>query len=129
MSVSDYILLACALTPETKGLINKECLTKAKPNSILINIARGPVIDESALTEMLQSKQGPIIGAALDVFCTEPLPVTSPFWSLDNILLSPHNADKTVDFRHNSIKFFTDNCKHFLADEPLECTVDLTRGY
>jgi phosphoglycerate dehydrogenase-like enzyme len=129
MSVSDYIVLACALTKETKGLINKTCLEHAKQDSILINISRGPVIDEVALIDMLKLKKGPIVGAALDVFSHEPLPLTSPLWELDNVLLSPHNADKTVDFRHESIKFFTENCKRFLMGLPLESPVDLSRGY
>ena len=129
MSVSDYIVLACALTKETKNLINRDALKHAKQGSIFINIARGPCVEETALIEMLQSRNGPVVGAALDVFCVEPLPADSPLWTLDNVLLSPHNADKTVDFRHNSVLFFTDNCKRLLSNQPLDCLVDLDRGY
>lgn len=129
MSVSDYIVLTCALTKETNNLINREVLQFAKKDSVFINIARGPCVDENALIEMLKSKNGPVVGAALDVFCVEPLPLDSPLWTLDNVLLSPHNADKTVDFRHNSVIFFTDNCKKMLSAQPLDCVVDLERGY
>ena len=72
---------------------------------------------------------GDIAGAALDVFTVEPLPAESPLWGMDNVLISPHNADLTEVSRFSSVKFFTENCKHFVSGEELECVVDKTAGY
>ena len=127
MAETDFLVLAVPLTAETRGMISAAMLAVAKPGQIVINIARGPVVDEEALISALRS--GKIGGAALDVFCTEPLPESSPLWELENVLLSPHNADKTADFRHKSTRFFTENCKRFLAKEELLCQVDVSKGY
>ncbi len=127
MKLSDYVVVATPLTENTRGLIGKSALSCAKKDQVLINIARGPVVDEVALLEALKS--GQLLGAALDVFNKEPLPPSSPLWSMPNILISPHNADKTVDFRHRSIRFFTENCKRFLSNEKLHCIVNFTQGY
>lgn len=129
MSESDYLVVCTALTPETRGLIGRREMMLSKEGQVLINISRGAVIDEIALIDILQ-KQSPIIGAALDVFTCEPLPKTSPLWDLPNLLLSPHNADMTKDFRHQSIKFFTQICHKFLAGNAIvDCVVDKYSGY
>ena len=91
ISDSDYLVVACALTKETRGLMAKQQFAAAKPGQILINISRGPVINEDDLVEALTN--GQLAGVALDVFCEEPLPVESKIWGLENVLLSPHNAD------------------------------------
>ena len=108
-------------------MINESTLAACKEGQVLINVGRGPIIVEDALVNALMS--GKLRGAALDVFCVEPLPVSSPLWSLPNVLLSPHNADKTVDFRHKSVKFFTENCKRFIDGEVLLSQVDKFSGY
>jgi phosphoglycerate dehydrogenase-like enzyme len=128
MSESDYVVVATPLTKSTVGLIGKKELAVAKEGQVLINISRGAVMDEEALIEALQSGER-IKGAALDVFCTEPLPKSSPFWNVPNLLLSPHNADMTVSFRHQSIKHFTLNCHRFVGGEELESIVDKECGY
>lgn len=87
---ADLVILAIALTSETYHLINRTTLWTMKKNSFLINAARGALVDEPMLVEALRS--GRIKGAALDVFETEPLPQDSPLWTLDNVLLSPHNS-------------------------------------
>jgi phosphoglycerate dehydrogenase-like enzyme len=84
---SDYLYVAAPLTPQTKGLIGKDQLRCMKPTTVIINVGRGPVIDEEALIEALNSAA--IKGAALDVFTVEPLPVDSPLWKMNNVLLSP----------------------------------------
>ena len=128
MSESDYLVVATPLTKETVGIIGKKELALAKVGQILINISRGAVINESALIDALTSGER-IAGAALDVFCTEPLPRSSPFWDFPNVLLSPHNADMTISFRNESIKHFTLNCHRFIGGEELESIVNKDLGY
>jgi phosphoglycerate dehydrogenase-like enzyme len=127
MAESDYLLVVAALTKETRGMINAEALSKSKEGQIVINLGRGPIIDEPALVEALEN--GPIGGAALDVFTIEPLPEDSKLWTLPNVLLSPHNADMTADFRQQSVRFFCQNCEKWLAGDPLVNIVDPKRGY
>lgn len=88
LSESDYIVIAAPLTPETHGMIGKEQLACCKKTAVIINVGRGPIIDEEALIEALRTKQ--IRGAGLDVFCQEPLPTDNPLWELDNVLISPY---------------------------------------
>ncbi|HEX6304658.1 MAG TPA: phosphoglycerate dehydrogenase [Anaerolineales bacterium] len=90
---SDYVSLNCDLNPTSYHLINAQSLAMMQPGAILINVARGPVVDEPALVNALQ--QGAIAGAALDVFETEPLPADSPLLKMDNVLLAPHNANSS----------------------------------
>ncbi len=87
---ADILVLAIAAAPETRHLIGEKELSSMKPGSLLINAARGALIDEAALIRAL--KNGPLAGAALDVFEKEPLPADSPLWQLENVLLSPHNS-------------------------------------
>eukprot|EP01041_Mallomonas_annulata_P016582 gene16582-34541_t len=128
MSLSDYVVVVAALTADTKGMVDSKALAAAKPGQILINIGRGPLIDEEALVTALQDGSR-LRGAALDVFCVEPLPESSPFWDIPNVLISPHNADMTTDFRHKSVKFFTENCGRFLEGKSLQAIVDKRSGY
>lgn len=88
----DILVLCCPLTPATQGAISARRIASLPPGAILINVARGPVIDETALVAALQTRR---ISAALDVFDTEPLPADSPLWSLENVLLTPHVAGVT----------------------------------
>ena len=94
----DIIVLTLPLTDETKGMFNKDKFDKMKDGTVLINIARGGIIDEQAMIDALKS--GKLMGAGLDVFETEPLGEDSPLWSISNVLISPHNSfvsDKTAD--------------------------------
>lgn len=86
----DVLILCLPLTPETRGMFGAERLARMKPGSILVNIARGPILDEAALCAALRS--GKPAGAVLDVFETEPLPSESPLWDLENVILTPHNS-------------------------------------
>ncbi|TIT20855.1 MAG: hydroxyacid dehydrogenase [Mesorhizobium sp.] len=90
---SDIIVLCCPLTPETRGLISRERIDRMKPDALLINVSRGPVIDDDALIEALQ--KGRIGGAALDVFATQPLPPNHPYFGFDNVIVTPHMAGIT----------------------------------
>jgi D-3-phosphoglycerate dehydrogenase len=90
LTLSDYVVLTCPLTEQTRGLINAARITRMKQGACLINVARGPVLDEPALLRALQT--GHLGGAGLDVFETQPLPIDHPFYRLDNVVLTPHVA-------------------------------------
>jgi D-3-phosphoglycerate dehydrogenase len=93
MNQADYISLNCDLNPTSHHLVNSGTLSYVKPSTVLINTARGPIVDEPALVAALQ--MGKIAGAALDVFEVEPLPLNSPLLKMDNVLLAPHNANSS----------------------------------
>lgn len=92
---SDIVVLACPLTPETRGLMNAARIGRMKPGALLINVSRGPVVDDEALISAL--RQGRIGGAALDVFSTQPLPPDHPYFSFDNVIVTPHMAGITEE--------------------------------
>lgn len=92
---ADILVLCCPLTPQTRGLISRERIARMKPGAVLVNVARGPVVDEQALAQALQENR--IGGAALDVFSEQPLPADHPFMSLDNVIVTPHMAGLTAD--------------------------------
>jgi phosphoglycerate dehydrogenase-like enzyme len=128
MQKSDYLVTALPLTDRTRGLFNKDVFAQSKLNQVFINVGRGGlVVDEDLIFAL--GVDGPLLGAALDVFNTEPLPETSPYWDMQNVLISPHNADQTVDFRHRSVRFFTENCKRFIEGQELESVINLREGY
>jgi glyoxylate/hydroxypyruvate reductase len=118
----DYLVLATPHTPETDGQITNEHIRALKQGAVIINVARGAVIDQKAMTEALQD--GHLLGAALDVFAVEPLPQDDPLWELPNVIVSPHSAS-TADSENGKItKLFITNLKHFLNDEPLDNVLD-----
>jgi phosphoglycerate dehydrogenase-like enzyme len=127
MSASDYVLVVTPLTAETRGLIGEEEIAAMKPGSVLINIGRGPVVDEGALIRALQS--GAIRGAALDVFDTEPLPPEHPFWEMRQLFLSPHTADRVEGFLGPAVDCFLDNLERFAKGASLINVVDKHAGY
>ena len=93
LSRADFVSVNCDLNPTSVHLINTETLSKMKPEAILINSARGPIVDESALVQALENKV--IAGAALDVFEYEPIPGVSPLLQMDNVMLAPHNSNSS----------------------------------
>lgn len=127
MATSDYVVVAAALTPETRGMIGEVELRAMKPTGVIINVGRGPLIDEKALLRALQEKA--IRGAALDVFEQEPLPSEHPFWGMENVLISPHSADHTATWLHETTEFFVKNFERFAKGEPLLNVVDKNSGY
>lgn len=92
---SDVLILCCPLTPETRGALSAARIASMKPGAVVINVARGPVVDTAALIAALQT--GALGGAALDVFDEQPLPKDSPLWALENVILTPHVAGITED--------------------------------
>jgi phosphoglycerate dehydrogenase-like enzyme len=127
LAASDYVLVALPLTSETRGLLGDEEIAAMKSSSVLINVGRGPVIDEPALIRALSS--GALRGAALDVFAIEPLPAGHPFWTMPNVLLSPHTADRVEGFLIPAVDSFMENLKRFLSGMPLLNVVDKNSGY
>jgi phosphoglycerate dehydrogenase-like enzyme len=123
----DYLVVAAPLTPETKGLIGPGAFAAMKPDTVVVNLGRGPVIDEPAMIEALST--GRIKGAALDVFDKEPLADGHPLYSLQNVLLSPHCADHTPDWLERAMQFFIDQYARFEKGEPLLNVVDKRLGY
>lgn len=110
---ADIIILALALSNETRHILDRHRLLSLKPGALLINGARGALIDEEALIEAL--KNGPLRGAALDVFETEPLPADSPLWKLENVLLSPHNSFVGQENHRRMMEIVLRNLKEYGA--------------
>lgn len=127
MAESDYVLVVTPLTPETRGLIGEAEIGAMKPGAVLMNIGRGPVVNEGALVRALQS--GAIRGAALDVFDTEPLPANHPFWGMRNVLLSPHTADRVEGFLIPACECFLENLNRVLKGDALVNVVNKRAGY
>lgn len=124
---ADFVLLCTPVTPSTTCIINRGRINKMKFGAYLINVARGPLVDEPALVDALQQQR--IAGAALDVFVEEPLPPESPFWSLENVLITPHTAAVTEKLWERHYELIVENMKRFLAGKPLLNEVDKKRGY
>jgi len=124
---ADFVVLAAPVTPATHHLINTERLSQMKPGAYLINVGRGPLIDDSALAEALRNHS--IGGAALDVFENEPLPEDSPLWELPNLLITPHSAGLTEKLWERHYALLSENLRRYLAHQPLLAIVDKQRGY
>lgn len=122
------VLIACVpLTAETSGLIGEPELRLLPPGAIVVNVARGAVVDEEALISALAGRR--LAGAALDVFAVEPLPPESPLWAMDNVLLSPHSAATVAAENARVTEIFTDNLRRWLDGRPLRNRFDPSRGY
>ncbi len=124
---SDFVVLAAPLIAATEGIINASRLAVMKPEAYLINVGRGPQVDEAALIDALRAHR--IAGAGLDVFEQEPLPPDSPLWALDNLLITPHTAGLTDKLWLRHYELFSDNLRRYLAHEPLLFVVDKHKGY
>lgn len=126
---SDFVVAAAPLTPATMHMIGAEEFAVMKPTAVVMNVGRGPVVDEEALIQALRDKQ--VRGAALDVFEHEPLAPDHPFWDMENVLISPHNTDRTrdPDWLDLSMQCFVDNFRRYVVGEPLENVVDKRAGY
>jgi phosphoglycerate dehydrogenase-like enzyme len=125
----DVLVAAAPLTPDTRHMISDAAFDAMKPSAILVNVGRGPVVDEAALVRALREKK--IGAAALDVFEKEPLPPDHPLWDFPNVLISPHCTDRTgnPDWMDLTMQFFVKNFDHFRKGEPLENVVDKRAGY
>jgi phosphoglycerate dehydrogenase-like enzyme len=124
---SDFVVVAAPLLAATEKLINAQRLSRMKPDAYLINVGRGPQVDESALADALRNHQ--IAGAALDVFEREPLPPDSPLWSVPNLLITPHTAGLTDKLWDRHYELFSENLRRYLTRQPLLYVVDKHKGY
>jgi phosphoglycerate dehydrogenase-like enzyme len=127
ISQSDYIALTVPLTPETRGLMNPARFARMKPDACLINVGRGPLVDEAGLLTALRERR--IGGAALDVFEQEPLPTDSPLWDLENLLITPHTAGLTEKLWERQYELISENLRRYLERRPLLAVVDKQKGY
>ena len=114
---SDYITLHCPLNDQTKHLINKETIGKMKPNAVIVNTGRGPLINEADLCEALAAKR--IAGAGLDVQEVEPPAEDSPLYTLDNVIITPHMGWKGLETRQRLVGIIRDNVQAFFKGEPI----------
>jgi phosphoglycerate dehydrogenase-like enzyme len=117
LGTSDYVCLSVPLTSETRSLMNRERLLSMKQGAILINVARGEIVDEPALIEARQS--GRLSGAGLDVFATEPPESTNPLLAMPNVVVTPHVGSGTLDGLRVKAAQYAENIRRFLAGEPL----------
>ncbi len=125
---SDYVVLTLPETDETRGIATRERLFAMRPGSVLINVARGRLVDEDALLDALEPG-GPLWGAGLDVFCREPLPTGHPFYRHPRILMTPHVSATTRGFWARQTTLITDNLGRFARGERLRNLVDKAAGY
>jgi phosphoglycerate dehydrogenase-like enzyme len=124
---ADYVVVAAALTPETRGMVNRAVFGAMKPEAALINVSRGALVDEPALIEALRSRT--IRAAYLDVFVQEPLPSNSPLFDLPNVVITPHNSPYSQNVIDHMVGVFVENFKRYCAGEPLVNVVDKRAGY
>ena len=128
LTESDYLVLTLPETDETRGIIDRERLFAMKPGSVLINVARGRLVDEDALLDALDPG-GPLRGAGLDVYHREPLPSGHPFYSHPRVLMTPHVSATTRGFWTRQTRLITENIGRFARGEPLLNLVDKAAGY
>lgn len=127
MRRADVVMIACPLTEETRRLINAENLALMKPTAYFINVARGPIVDEPALIDVL--KEGKIAGAGLDVTEVEPLSADSPLWDMDHVIITPHAAGGSQHRPRRTVEFFCENLKRYMNGEPLQNVVRKDLGF
>lgn len=124
---SDAVVVCVPLLDSTRGLLGAEEIAAMKPGAVLVDVSRGGVVDQKALAAALGS--GHLGGAALDVFETEPLPADSPFWAMENVIVTPHCSSVYDGWALKSVAMFCDNLWRYRRDEPLRNVVDPVRGY
>lgn len=127
LAESDAVVVLLPLTPETRGLLGAERLARMKPGAVLVNLARGGIVDETALLDALREER--LGGAALDVFGSEPLPAESPLWDAPNLIVTPHVAGAFPDLLERAAERFAENVHRVERGEPPRSPVDRERGY
>lgn len=127
LAEADYVCLVAPLTPETNGLMDRSAFAAMKDGSVLINVGRGPLVQEDALMWALE--EGPIAGAVLDVTPVEPLPEAHPLWERDDVIIFPHSASTSVRENERLTDLFCENLGAFRAGEPLRNVYEHERRY
>ncbi|HEU5430854.1 MAG TPA: NAD(P)-dependent oxidoreductase, partial [Thermomicrobiales bacterium] len=128
LPAADFVVVCCHWTPETTRLFNEARFAAMKPGSVLVNVARGEIVDEEALATALES--GHLRGAALDVYVGEfeHMP-PERLWRNPNVLITPHVSGASDDERHRAIDLFCENLRAYLDGRPLQNVIDWARGY
>jgi phosphoglycerate dehydrogenase-like enzyme len=127
LSASDYITVTLPGTPHTRGFIGAKEIAAMRPHAYIVNIGRGPVIDQNALIAALKEKL--IGGAGLDVFEREPLEPQSPLWTMENVILTPHMSGSYKDYNSAACELFAENLRRWRSERPLLNLVDRALGY
>jgi phosphoglycerate dehydrogenase-like enzyme len=127
LSECDFVVITVPLTAETRQLIGAAEFRSMKRDAVIINVARGGVIDEAAMIDALQNKI--IGGAALDVFEQEPLPIESSLWTMPNVIISPHTAGFSAHYNERAMILFAENLRRYVTNQPLLNVVDMSKGY
>ena len=125
LSQADFVLVALPLTNDTEGILGEREFRMMKKSAYLINISRGPLVQEDPLMDALQ--KGQIAGAVLDVFNEEPLPANHPLWSLDNVIITPHISGPSIP--EDMTRIFLENLEKFETGKQLKGVVDPKKGY
>lgn len=124
---ADFLVVTAALTAQSRGLLGRAAFRAMKPTAFYVCVSRGGIADDPALLTALQ--EGWIAGAGLDAHDVEPLPADSPFWSLPNVIVTPHNGATTAQTRRRGVDVFVANLGRFVRGEPLGNVVDKAAGY
>ena len=127
LAEADIVIVALPLTDGTRGLVDNTCFERMKDSAYLVNVGRGPIVDEQALIDAL--KEGRIAGAGLDVFEVEPLPEDSPLWDMPNVVIAPHVGGQSGEGEANLLTAFRENLRRYVAGETLMNIVDKRRGF
>jgi glyoxylate/hydroxypyruvate reductase A len=127
LAASDYLVLSVPHTGETNALVGRTELSLLRPSAVLVNLARGAIVDEPALIDAL--RQGRLAGAALDVVAREPLAPDSPLWDMPNVLITPHSMSTATDENARLVDLFCDNLRRYLANAPMRNEFNKSRGY
>jgi phosphoglycerate dehydrogenase-like enzyme len=124
---ADHVVVVAPLTEQTRGLVDAAVLGAMKPTAHLVNLGRGPIVDEHALVDALGGRD--IAAASLDVFGVEPLPADHPLWTTPGVAISPHLSGDASGFRDVLARQFVDNAMRFLDGAPLDNVVDKRLGF
>jgi phosphoglycerate dehydrogenase-like enzyme len=127
VDTADAIVVTLPLTDETRGLIDRETIERMRNGAVFVNVGRGKVVDEEALIDALRS--GKLAGAALDVTAKEPLPLESPLWELENVIISPHTAALSWHENERIVELFAENLRRYLRGDELLSRVDTSAFY
>ena len=124
---SDIVVVAAPGTNDTDDMFDAAAFAAMPPDSIFVNVARGTLVDETALIDALTS--GHLRGAAIDVARIEPLPADDPLWDAPNLLISPHSSTSGEGYADRAFELFCTNLERLVRGEPLVNLIDLSAGY